>query len=177
MVTITRFVGLDYHQDNVQVCVMDAAGSLLANRSVSNNWIAIRAVVQHTVPTGSSGPLVVRASIECCSGAAHLAEELIERAEWTVTLAHPGLVNRMKQNPEKSDHADAIILADLMRLGYLPKVWLAPREIRQLRALVRFRHQRVQEQTRLKLRIRALLREHRIVRPDDVGSWSRAWMA
>ena len=177
MVTITRFVGLDYHQDSVQVCVMDSEGSLLANRSVSNNWIAIRAAVRHTLPTGSSGPLVVRASIECCSGAAHLAEELIERAEWMVTLAHPGLVNRMKQNPEKSDHADAIILADLMRLGYLPKVWLAPREIRQLRSLVRFRHQRVQEQTRLKLRIRALLREHRIARPDDVGSWSRAWLA
>jgi len=28
-------------------------------------------------------------------------------AVWTVTLAHPGLVNRMKQNPEPSDHADA----------------------------------------------------------------------
>ena len=64
-----------------------------------------------------------------------------------MTLAHPGLVNRMKQNPEKSDHADAIILADLMRLGYLPKVWLAPPEIRQLRSLVRFRHQKAQEQT------------------------------
>ena len=177
MVTITRFVGLDYHQDSVQVCVMDSEGNLLANRSVPNNWTAIRAVVQNTVPSDASGPPIVRASIECCSGAAHLAEELIERAEWTVTLAHPGLVNRMKQNPEKSDHADAFILADLMRLGYLPRVWLAPREIRQLRSLVRFRHQKVQQQTRLKLRIRALLREHRITRPPGVGVWSLAWMA
>jgi transposase len=154
---------------------MDSQGQVLANRSVGNDWRAMRTVVLGTVPEGRS--VVVKASIECCSGAAHLAEELMERAEWSVTLAHPGLVNRMKQNPEKSDHADAIILADLMRLGYLPKVWLAPREIRQLRALVRYRHQQVQEQTRLKLRIHAMLREHRIPRPQGVGTWSMAWMA
>ena len=176
MVKITRFVGLDYHQESVQVCVMDSEGRVLANRSVRNDWKTIRAVVQETLPAGVS-QVVVRASIECCSGAAHLAEELIERAEWTVTLAHPGLVNRMKQNPEKSGHAAAVILADLMRLGYLPKVWLAPREIRQLRSVVRFRHQKVQEQTRLKLRIRALLREHRIANPEEISPWSLAWMA
>ena len=176
MVKITRFVGLDYHQESVQVCVMDSEGRVLANRSVRNDWKTIRAVVQETLPAGAS-QVVVRASIECCSGAAHLAEELIERAEWTVTLAHPGLVNRMKQNPEKSGHAAAVILADLMRLGYLPKAWLAPREIRQLRSVVRFRHQKVQEQTRLKLRIRALLREHRIAKPEEISPWSLAWMA
>lgn len=163
---------MDYHQQNVQVCVMDESGRVLANRSVSNDWRAIREVVLRTVPEGDSVRWCVRASIECCSGAAHLAEELIEQAEWNVTLAHPGLVNRMKQNPDKSDRADAFILADLMRLGYLPKVWLAPREIRQLRALVRFRHQKVEEQTKIKLRIRALLREHRITKPEGIGAWS-----
>ena len=76
MVTITRFDGLDYHQDSVQVCVMDSEGRLLGNRSVRNNGMAIRAVVQNTVPADASGPVAVRASIECCSGAAHLAGEL-----------------------------------------------------------------------------------------------------
>lgn len=173
MVRITRFVGLDYHQDSVQVCVMDAEGHTLANRSVPNSWWCIRAVVCDTVSPDE--PIAVQASIECCSGAAHLAEELIERAEWAVTLGHPGIVSRMKQNPEKSDWADARILADLMRLGYLPRVWLAPQEIRQLRSLVRFRYQLVKQQTRLKLRIRALLREHRIPKPEGIGAWSLAW--
>lgn len=175
MVTITRFVGLDYHQDSVQVCVMDGQGRVLANRKVRNDWRSLGVAVGETAD--DEAVLVVQAAIECCSGAAHLAEELIERAAWSVTLAHPGLVNRMKQNPDKSDKSDAHILADLMRLGYLPKVWLAPREIRQLRSLVRFRHQKVQQQTRLKLRIRALLREHRITKPKGLGAWSRAWWA
>lgn len=173
MATVTRFLGLDYHQDSVQVCVMDAEGNTLANRSVPNSWRCIGAVVSGTVLPAEC--VTVRASIECCSGAAHLAEELIERLEWSVTLAHPGIVSRMKQNPEKSDWADAHILADLMRLGYLPRVWLAPIEIRQLRSLVRYRYQQVKQQTRLKLRIRALLREHRIPKPNEFGAWSLMW--
>ena len=178
MVTITRFVGLDYHQDSVQVCVMNAEGETLGNRSVPNSWQCIRAVVGGTVsPDEPATAIAVQAGIECCSGAAHLSEELIERAGWSVTLAHAGIVRRMKQNPEKSDWADAHILADLMRLGYLPRVWLAPQEIRQLRSLVRFRYQLVKQQTRLKLRIRALLREHRIAKPEGIGAWSLMWFA
>jgi len=176
MKSVTRFVGLDYHQESVQVCVMDADGQTLANRSVENRWPAIVAVLEDTVEE-KEGPLVVKTSIESCSGAAHLAEELIERAGWVVTLAHPGIVNRMRQNPDKSDKTDAFILADLMRLGYLPKVWLAPEEIRQLRSLVRFRAQKVKQRTQAKLRLRAILREHRLRPPEGINAWTRLWLA
>ena len=174
MNSVTRIVGLDYHQQSVQVCVMDQEGQALANRSVENRWQAIVAVLEDTVPEGE-GPVVVKTSIESCSGAAHLTEELIERAGWIVTLAHPGIVNRMRQNPDKSDKTDAFILADLMRLGYLPKVWLAPEEIRQLRSLVRFRAQKVKQRTRAKLR--AILREHRLRPPAGINAWTRLWLA
>ena len=101
---------------------------------------------------------------------------IIEQTGWSVALGHPGMVNRMKQNPDKSDKADAWILADLVRLGYLPKVWLAQQEIRQLRSLVRFRQQKVKQRTRVKLRLRAILREHRIKAPEDVNAWTKAWV-
>lgn len=67
---------------------------------------------------------------------------------WMVMLAHPGIVARMKQNPEKSDQAGAFTLGDLMQLNYLPKVWLAPEEIRHLRSLVRYRMQKIKHRTR-----------------------------
>ena len=175
MISVTRFVGLDYHQESVQVCVMNREGQVLMNRSVENRWQAITGVVGETVE-GGAGPVVVRTAIESCSGAAHLAEELIEQAGWTVTLGHPGIVNRMKQNPDKSDKADAFVLADLMRLGYLPRVWLAPEEIRQLRSLVRFRAQKVKHRTQVKLRLRAILREHRITSPEGINAWTKAWL-
>ncbi|NOZ41338.1 MAG: IS110 family transposase [Planctomycetes bacterium] len=38
----------------------------------------------------------------------------------------------MKQGSDKTDWGDARLLADLVRVGYLPKVWLAPENIRAL---------------------------------------------
>ena len=85
MKSVTRFVGLDYHQDSVQVCVMDQQGRALANRSVENRWQAIAAVVEQTLDE-SVERYRVQAAIESCSGAANLADELIEQAGWSVTL-------------------------------------------------------------------------------------------
>ncbi len=68
----------------------------------------------------------------------------------------------MKRSPDKSDFADAHLLADLCRVGYLPRVWLPPKVIRDLRRLTRFRQQLVDQRRDIKLRIRALLREERI---------------
>jgi transposase len=82
----------------------------------------------------------------------------------------------MKQSPDKSDYSDARMLADLVRVGYLPKVWLAPEDVRQLRALVRYRQQLVNERRATKLRITAVLRENRV----DAGKlrrWTRGWLA
>ena len=130
MSKITYFVGLDYHQDSVQVCVMDKQGNVLVNATRPNDWQEVASVV----PQGGK----VFAAIEACCGAADFAEELINQAAWSVDLAHPGYVARIKQGPDKTDWADAKLLADLERVGYLPKVWLPPQQIRELWKLVRY---------------------------------------
>lgn len=100
---------------------------------------------------------------------------MAEKTDWNVDLAHPGYVARMKQNPDKHDWGDARMLADLERVGYLPQVWLAPAYIRELRRLVRYRQQLVDERKTTKLRMGALLRDHRI-RNVSAGRWTRAWL-
>lgn len=166
------FVGLDYHQDSVQVCVMDGTGKTLLNKKCGNAWGEIAAAVQRF---GGE----VEAAIEACTGAANLAKELVDKAHWSISLGHAGFVSRMKQNPDKTDYSDARLLADLMRVGYLPKVWLAPDRIVELRRLVRFRQQLVNERRSVKLRMRALLRDERIVLPkEEAGNaWTQAWLA
>jgi transposase len=164
---VRLFVGLDYHQDFVQVCVLDEAGKIVKNSRVNNDWRRIAAAV----PAGAT----VQASLEACCGAADLADELVEQAGWSVSLAHPGFVARMKQNPDKTDYSDARLLADLTRVGYLPKVWLAPAELRELRRLVRYRQQKAGERRDVKLRIRAILRDHRI-KIDVARPWTRQWL-
>jgi transposase len=166
MNSITVFVGLDYHKDSVNVCVVDAAGKQLANRKCPNDWRAIEQVVRRC---GTPA----RVALEACCGAAHLADELAAQAGWPMHLAHPGYVARLKQSPDKSDYSDARLLADLERVGYLPPVWLAPEPVRELRRLVRYRQQLVGERRNLKLRVAALLREQRVF--IQGGAWTKAW--
>src|SRR5436190_8824649 len=168
----TVFVGLDYHAESVQVCVLTGDGKMLANRSCRNDWRAVATGVRE-----KCGPRTeVQAAIESCCGAADLADELIAQARWSVHLAHPGYVARIKQNPDKTDFADARLLADLERVGYLPKVWLAPHAIRELRRVVRYRQQLVDERRNGKLRIGALLREQRIRSAESCRPWTIAWL-
>jgi transposase len=173
IVAVVRwFVGLDYHQSGVQVCVMDAEGNVVVNRKCANEWSEIVAAVAAV----AGERIVVRAAIEACCGAANLAKELADRAGWSVSLAHAGFVARMKQNPDKTDFSDAHLLADLLRVGYLPKVWLAPDEICELRRLVRYRQQLVTDRRNAKLRIRAILRDERVEAPEDTGNpWTLSW--
>lgn len=169
MSSIPVFVGIDYHQDSVQVCVLDANGKKLANRSVENDaTIVSREAARFGLPK--------RVAIEACCGAANLADELATQSQLPVELAHPGYVARLKQSPDKTDFTDAHLLADLARVNYLPRVWLAPEATRQLRRLVRHRTQLVRRRRNVKLRIRALLRENRL-RYEAAPAWRKDWLA
>src|SRR5262245_2780854 len=163
------FVGLDYHTAFVQLCILDRDGEVMHNGACANDWQPIQ-------KTAARYGKRIHAAIEACSGSADLAEELVGKAGWHVDLAHPGYVARMKANPDKTDFSDARMLADLERVGYLPKVWLAPAEVRELRRLVRYRQQLVGERRNAKLRIGALLRDNRVSAPDDLNPWTVAWM-
>jgi hypothetical protein len=92
-------------------------------------------------------------------------------------MSHPGLVRRMKQSPDKHDRGDAHVLADLQRLGYLPRVWLAPAAVRELRRLVRFRQQLADRRRDVKLRIGALLRDLRLTCGHAAARWTKPWLA
>lgn len=162
----TVYVGVDYATAFVQVCVLDPGGRVLLNRRCENDWLTLAKLVQ---PFGTT----VRAAIEACTGAADLADNLLQHAGWSIDLAHPGYVQRMKRGPDKTDFTDARMLADLVRVGYLPRVWLAPQSVRELRRLVRFRQDLVNRRRALKLRLSALLRDHRL--KPSMRSGTRVW--
>lgn len=174
MRSVPVYVGLDYHQGGVQVCVLDREGKQLVNKEVANDAGKIMAVAK-------ARGKVKAVAVEACCGAANLADELTALG-WKVNMAHPGYTNRMKQNPDKTDFSDARLLADLVRVGYLPTVYLAPEAIRQLRRLVRRRQCLVEMRKAAKLRIRALLRDNRLCYPETpdgvkpVRPWTIAWM-
>lgn len=168
MVTVPVFVGLDYHSNAIQMCLLDADGRVLVNRAVHNDATEVDELVR------KYGQLI-RAAVEACPGAAHLADELATRKGWDIRQGHPGFVSRMRQTPDKTDWADARVLADLVRVGYLPTVWLAPEPIRELRRVTRLRQQWVDQRRSIKLRVRAVLRECRV--KLLARGWTQAWLA
>jgi len=167
MSTVPVFVGLDYHQASVQVCVMDSSGKVLLNRACVNRR---QAIIEAVAAVGHP----VRVAIEACTGASDLAQELVDHADWSVDLAHTTYVARMKRQPDKTDYSDARMLADLTRVGYLPRVWLPPAYIRDLRRLVSLRNSLVAQRRNLKLRLTSLLRDHRVKLPDS--RWTGPWI-
>lgn len=169
MKNLPMYAGLDYHQASIQVCVVDAEGRRMRNQRCASDVADVVNALSSTGEIRSIG-------IESCSGAAEFAEELSNVTGWPVTLAHPGYVNRMKLNPDKSDFTDAQMLADLTQVGYIPKVWLAPREIRELRSLVRHRQSCVENGKATKLQLSSLLRTRRVKAPPWAGTrWTKMW--
>ena len=162
------YVGLDYHEDTIRVCIMDPDRKVRFNRDEPNDVSRVAAVIK---VRGEPAGVV----LEACCGAADFATKLIQLTGWKVCLAHPGYVRRMKHGPDKTDCGDAEHLADLLRKNAIPEVWLADTLTRQLRRLVRYREGVKRERKNVKLRIRALLREERVLVPAGVNPWTRAW--
>jgi len=171
MNNVPVFVGLDYHQDSIQVCVLNQQGDVLLNRASANDCLEVARIVQ---PLGK----VMRVGIEACCGAADLGEQLVRHLGWNVSLGHPAYIAKIKSSPDKSDYSDSRLIADLTRVGYLPRVWLAPAPIRELRQLVNHRQRLVDHGRAIKLQIGAILREQRVKIDKERGSrWSKAWTA
>jgi transposase len=167
---IPVYVGLDYHDESIRVCLVDEEGSVIANRSVPNRVSAVIDFVR------VHGGLVRVGAIEACCGASDFVTRLIDATDWEIRMAHAGAVSQLKKSKDKTDHGDAWLLADLVRVGYLPEVWLADHQTRQLRRLVRYRQGLVDQKKAIKLRIRSLLREERMEEGSEANAWSIRWM-
>jgi transposase len=184
MAIVPVYVGLDYHSDSVRVCVLSDEGHELFNRSVPaeigsvteaiNRCIARRGLRSSLRPQQSV--LVRGVAIEACTGSAEFASRLAAATDWTVKLAHAAAVHRLKQGPDKTDHGDAWHLANLIRVNYLPAVWLADETTRQLRHLVRYRQALMADAKDVKLRIRSLLKEDGVAETCPKGAWTKSWL-
>lgn len=183
MLSVNVYLGLDYHSGSVRVCMMTEDGEVLGNRSVDSSVGSVLEFVHKIADTRRTSrhqpaeTIVCGAALEACTGSAEFAARLIDATGWSVKLAHAGAVHRLKQGPDKTDHGDAWHLANLIRVNYLPEVWLADANTRQLRHLVRYRQSLMADAKDVKLRIRSLLKEDGIAETCPTGAWTKRWYA
>jgi transposase len=104
--------------------------------------------------------------------------ELLEDYGFDPHMVHPLRCKAIASARLKNDKVDAAILAQLLRADLLPEAWIAPLEVRQLRALLRHRASLVRLGTQLRNRIHAVAADHGYDR--TASYWTgpgRGWLA
>jgi transposase len=164
------YVGIDVHRKRSQVAVINEGGEVLANRNVPNGVKPVLSVIGG-LPAGTP------AAYEAAFGWGWLLE-LLEGYGFEPHMVHPLQCKAIASARLKNDKAGAATLAQLLRADLLPEAWIAPPEVRQLRALLRHPAQLVRLRTLLRNRVHAVLADHGHGRP--AGCWSgvgRQWLA
>ena len=164
------YVGMDVHRKRTQVAIMHGDGTEMLNRNVPNDPAELSPLLGSLEP----GTPVV---FEAAYGWGWLAE-LIDDWDLEAHLAHAKGCKAIASARLKNDKVDARTLAHLLRSDLLPEAWIAPREIRDLRWLLRHRASLVGSGTALKNRIHGVLADRGIrCSIDDLWTKSgRAWL-
>ena len=144
-----QIVGIDLHRRRSVLVRMTEDGQTLETTRISNDVDYLRQVMARA----GEAPEVV---LEATYGWYWAADALSELGA-TVHLAHPLGVKAFEYRRVKNDVRDASDLADLLRMGRLPEAWIAPPQVRELRALVRHRAKLVAVRANLKCQVHGVL--------------------
>ena len=144
------FIGLDYHKRYSVYCVLNSAGQIQA-----------RGRIEHATPDAFGalvkqwpGRLVFEASMNW-----HWLYELLERSMKAddIVLANAYKTRIIAEAQVKTDKVDALILAQLLRINFIPAVHIPAKQTRQRKEVLRQRCFFVRQRTMLRNRIHRLL--------------------
>jgi transposase len=150
-------VGIDLHRKRSHVAVLADDGTQLLSRRIVNDPETFLELL-----AGVDGESKV--ALEATYGWEWLAD-LLEEAGYELHLAHPLRTKAIAAARVKTDAVDARTLAHLLRADLLPEAYVAPRELRELRDLLRHRVALTRMRSALKQRVGAILAKHGIQRP------------
>jgi len=143
------YVGVDYHKHYSVTTMMDERGRIVGRQKIRND-------PQSLLAYAASLPEDSKIALEATNGWYYFYE-LLEEHCGQIVLAHPLKTRAIAEARIKTDSIDATTLAHLLRTDLLPTSYIAPREIRDTREVLRYRASLVSLQTSLKNRVHAIL--------------------
>lgn len=155
------YIGLDVHMRSSALCILDERGNVIEERTIRGDR---RKAIDHL--RRLKEPFTVCYEASC--GYGWLYDQLATIAR-RVVVAHPGKLRLIFQSTRKSDRVDAKKLAIILMLGEVPTVHVPHIDIRAWRETIEMRRRQVQQRTRLKNQIRAMLRTYGVSVPREVG--------
>jgi transposase len=149
---VRRYIGLDVHRDYCYAYVLEMGQQEGRRQRFPNT-------AEHWADFAEQLGPEDAVAIEVSGGTFRLYDTLADRTRQVVAV-DPRVMRRLGSRKRKTDHDDAKLLAERLALGTLPGVWVPPKPIRELRALVNLHRQLVEERARWKNQIRSLLQRH-----------------
>src|SRR3954465_13980168 len=149
-------VGIDLHRKRSHVAAIDEEGEQLLSRRIVNDPQTFLALLE--------GVGACRVALEATYGWEWLAD-VLQGAGYELHLSHPLRTKAIASARVKNDAVDARTLAHLLRTGLLPEAYIAPRELRELRDLLRHRVALTRMRSALKNCAGAILAKQGIQRP------------
>jgi len=148
--TEERFIGVDFHKETSVVTRLRADGSRVGK---TEYYASTReGLTRLRESCGAQDHVAVEATYHWA-----LFADVFEDFEGELVLAHPYKNRLIAESRNKNDKVDSKVLADLLRTDFLARAWIAPKEVREARELLRYRASLVRIQTALKNRVRVLL--------------------
>ena len=154
------FVGIDWASENHQVCLVDARGECMGERSVAHGGAALAELCDWLIGRTGAKPEVIAVAIETPNGP--VVEALLERG-FRVHAINPKQLDRFRDRftvaGAKDDRRDAHVLADSLRTDRhaFRQVSVDDPVIVELREWSRISDDLQQERNRLANRVREQL--------------------
>ena len=150
------YLGIDLHLKRTYMVLMNAKGEILDKGRISNQEIT--KYLQEKVPRETY------AVLEATRNWPFMYDLLHEHVQ-QVDLVHAKGVRAIANAAVKTDQIDASTLAHLARMNYIPKAYAASKEMRDLRQLLRHRGWMVNQRSKAKNRIHAVLAAYNLISP------------
>ena len=148
-----KIVGCDLHARQQSIAMLDTETGELTEKRLMHEGNAVRDFY-----ASLEGPVVV--GIEA-TGAMQWFLELLEELGIECRVGHPAKIRAAETRKQKHDRRDAEVILDLLVMkDRFPDIWMPSTEQRDLRTLLRDRHQWVKMRARLQHTLQAIALNH-----------------
>jgi transposase len=165
------FAGLDVHKRVVEACVLDSTGQIVRRERFELTPVNLVRFAQTHL--GPKAQVVVEATTNTWA-----VVRILKPHVGQVIVSNPLTTKAIAQAKVKTDKVDALVLAQLLRCDFLPRVWEPDEPTQELRRLTNRRAGLVADRTAIKNRMHSVLAQRLLVPPvsDLFGTKGRTWL-
>jgi transposase len=162
-----RIIGCDLHTRQQSIAMLDGVTGEVVERTLQHEGDTVRDFY-------ASLPRPVVVGIEA-TGSMGWFLTLMEALDITCRVGDPAAIRKAETRRQKHDRRDAALLLQLLTENRFPSIWMPSTELRDLRALLRHRHQWVRMRTRVMNALQGVALAHGMRRGASL--WSRSGQA